>query len=119
MGVRGVNGQDPAGLFPASLTRGSGPSQRAAEAGRDTAPTARASPEPSEEQVQQVAREVKQPPAVQRAGTRLRVDEASKRVIAQIMDQNNQVMKQIPPEELLKIAARFRELRGKLFDRKV
>jgi len=119
MGVRGVNGQDPAALFSASPTRGPGPPRRAAEAGRDTAPVARAGPGPSEEQVQQVAREVKKPPAVQRAGTRLRIDEASKRIIAQIVDQNNQVIKQIPPEELLKIAARFRELSEKLFDRKV
>jgi len=60
---------------------------------------------------------VKAPP--QRTGTRLRIDEASKRIVAQIVDENNEVIKQIPPEEILKIAARFREISGKMFDRKV
>jgi len=49
----------------------------------------------------------------------MRFDEASKRVITQIVDQNNEVIKQIPPEEMLRIAARFNELRGKLFDESV
>ena len=60
---------------------------------------------------------VKAPP--QRTGTRLRIDEASKRIVAQIVNEDNEVTKQIPPEELLRIAARSREISGKLFDRKV
>ena len=49
----------------------------------------------------------------------LLASQASKRIVAQIVDENNEVIKQIPPEEMLKIAARFREISGKLFDRKV
>jgi uncharacterized FlaG/YvyC family protein len=48
----------------------------------------------------------------------LHFDEASKRVIAQIVDGNNEVIKQIPPEALLRIAARLREVQGRMFDRK-
>ncbi|NIA12622.1 MAG: hypothetical protein GWP08_00985 [Nitrospiraceae bacterium] len=55
----------------------------------------------------------------QRTGTRVRIDNASKQIVAQIVDENNEIIKQIPPEELLKIAAKFRDLQGKLFDIKV
>jgi len=50
--------------------------------------------------------------------TRLRIDEGTKRIVAQIVNEDHEVIKQIPPEELLRIAARFRDLQGKLFDRK-
>lgn len=48
--------------------------------------------------------------------TRLRVDEASKRIVAQILDENNEVVRQVPPQELLDISARFNRLEGILFD---
>ncbi len=54
-----------------------------------------------------------------RTGTRMRIDEVTRRIVAQIIDQNNEVIKQIPPQELLKIAARFRKLQGLLFDERV
>jgi uncharacterized FlaG/YvyC family protein len=60
------------------------------------------------------AQELPEPP--RRAGTRLRVDEASNRIVAQILDEANRVIKQIPPEELLKIAAQFRRFNGLIFD---
>jgi len=52
----------------------------------------------------------------QRLGTRLHVDEATERVVAQILDQNREVVRQIPPEEQLRIIARAREITGMLFD---
>ncbi len=78
-------------------------------------------PNPTSEkgQEQRVKREVVEAAVSQRSGTRLRFDENSNQVITQIVDQNNEVIKQIPPEEMLKIAARFNELRGKLFDESV
>jgi uncharacterized FlaG/YvyC family protein len=101
MGVRSVSGQDAAVLLPASAAR---------------APASRLS---ASEATGKIASTVQSDPAKQRSGTRLRVDEASKQIVAQIMNQNNEVIKQIPPEEALKIAARFREICGKLFDQKV
>jgi uncharacterized FlaG/YvyC family protein len=55
-------------------------------------------------------------PGPKRAGTRLSVDARTQRIVAQIVDETNQVIKQIPPEELLKIVARSRKLYAKLFD---
>ena len=52
-----------------------------------------------------------------RGGTRLRVDEASDRVVAQIVNAEDQVIKQIPPEEVLRLAARIRNIVGLLFNR--
>lgn len=49
-------------------------------------------------------------------GVRLQVDESVDRVIAQIVNENNEVIKQIPPEEAVRVFARFREITGLLFD---
>lgn len=54
-----------------------------------------------------------------RSGTRLYVDESTHQVVAQIVNANNEVIKQIPPEEMLKIAARFRILVGTIFDLRI
>jgi uncharacterized FlaG/YvyC family protein len=55
-----------------------------------------------------------------RAATpRLRIDKSSNRVVAQMVNENNEVIKQIPPEELLRIAAKFRDFQGLLFDESV
>jgi uncharacterized FlaG/YvyC family protein len=40
-------------------------------------------------------------------------------IVAEIVDENNEVIKQIPPEEMLRIAAKFRELTGLLFEENV
>jgi uncharacterized FlaG/YvyC family protein len=44
------------------------------------------------------------------------VTDPPRRLIAQIVDANNEVIKEIPPKEVIKIAARFRRLVGLLFD---
>ena len=119
MGVRSVNGQDAAVLFAVSAARAPASRPNAAEATGKAAPEVREKPRASEERAVQAASTVQSNPAMQRSGTRLRIDEASKRIVAQIMGQNNEVIRQIPPEEVLRIAARFREICGKLFDQKV
>ena len=48
--------------------------------------------------------------------TRLHLDEATNRIVAQVLDENNQVVRQIPSEELLDISARFNRLEGILFN---
>lgn len=50
---------------------------------------------------------------------RLRIDEATQRIVAQVLDANNEVVRQIPPEAVLQLSARFAELRGALFDQSV
>jgi uncharacterized FlaG/YvyC family protein len=50
------------------------------------------------------------------SGIRLHVDAETKRIIAQIVDEDDNVVRQIPPEDALRIAAMTRELLGLLFD---
>jgi hypothetical protein len=56
-------------------------------------------------------------PALARHAVHLRVDAESRRIVAQLVDDTNTVIKQIPPQELLELAARFRKINGLLFDR--
>jgi len=58
-------------------------------------------------------------PDTVRGGTRLRIDAATERIVAQILNVEREVIRQVPPEELLRIAARFREITGLIFDRQV
>lgn len=50
------------------------------------------------------------------SGVRLQVNETVDRVIAEIVNENNEVIKQIPPEEAVRLFARFREVTGLIFD---
>ena len=49
--------------------------------------------------------------------TRLHVDEESKQIVAQILDENNEVVRQIPAEALLELSSKFNRLEGLIFDR--
>ncbi|MDP7640037.1 MAG: flagellar protein FlaG [Candidatus Hydrogenedentes bacterium] len=51
-----------------------------------------------------------------RHGTRFHLSDPPRRLIAEIVDANNKVIKEIPPKEVVEIAARFRRLVGLLFD---
>lgn len=55
-------------------------------------------------------------PGTERVKPRMRVDADIKRVITQIIGADEEVVKQIPPEEMLEVLKRTRELRGLLFD---
>lgn len=48
---------------------------------------------------------------------RLRVDPRTERIIAEIVNEKNEVVKQLPPEELLELAETSRAIQGLLFDR--
>lgn len=48
--------------------------------------------------------------------TRLKVDEENKRIVIQILDSQNQVIRQIPPEEWLKFLSRWQKVQGLFFD---
>lgn len=116
MGVNRVGGQDLAALFARTATPTPAPQLRNAEAPQDSERSTQRVLRQHEEQAQRAASSAESRLKPLSGRTRLHVDEASNRVVAQILDENNEVVKQIPPEELLKIAARFRELQGLLFD---
>lgn len=52
----------------------------------------------------------------ERAGARIRVDESTERIVVQILNEENEVIKQLPPEDLLEALRQFREITGVLFD---
>ena len=51
--------------------------------------------------------------------TRLKVDEENNRIVIQILDSQNQVIRQIPPEEWLKFLSRWQKVQGLFFDEQV
>lgn len=109
MGVSSVGRQDLAALLVSTTARTPAPQPRTPEAaGREARPV--------EEQVQRAARSQEPSVVSQSTGRRMRIDKESHRVVAQLLNENNEVIRQIPPEEALEIAARFRRLQGMLFD---
>lgn len=78
------------------------------------APTSESEPEPAASNRNRARERLEQ--QLGGRGIRLRVDETTRRIVAQILDANDQVIRQIPPEELLELAANVAELRGILFD---
>ena len=53
-----------------------------------------------------------------RDGTKLFKDAATDRIVTQIISRDMEVLKQIPPEDYLKVVTKVRELNGLLFDTK-
>ena len=107
MGVTSVNGPDQA--IQARVYAAPAPQLRTAEA----------APRPKVEQVQPVDLPVKKAPApdiVSASSTRISVDKESNRIVTQIIGENNEVIRQTPPKELLELSARFKRLQGLLFD---
>lgn len=68
------------------------------------------------EQVQRETATTPKTPAVSHTGARIRLDNESNRLVVQFLDEKNQVVKQIPMQELLEAAARMKDLEQQLFD---
>jgi len=51
--------------------------------------------------------------------TRLHIDKESNRVVAQVLDENNEVVRQIPPEALLELSTTLDRLEGLLFNKEL
>jgi len=51
-----------------------------------------------------------------RSGSKIRVDEATDRIVVQILNAKDEVIKQLPPEDLLRAIAKSREVTGLIFD---
>ncbi|GMV91092.1 MAG: flagellar protein FlaG [Candidatus Hydrogenedentes bacterium] len=111
MGVRSVTGSELRALNDPSLARtpsGGVP----ASAPKEAAQQAPESPKPAKVE----AREVERVQLTEGTGTRLRIDNESKRIIVQIVNDADEVIKQIPPDDLLRIASKIRQIQGLLFD---
>ena len=50
------------------------------------------------------------------SGSKVFRDDSTDRFIIQIVNDSNEVIRQVPPEELIRIAQRFRQITGILFD---
>lgn len=120
MGVASIGGQDFTILAAVNAAQAPDPRLRSTETQPvGAALVARSGPRPKEEQVQQDAADAAIMESPRRAGTRMYVDKASRQIVAQIVDENNEVITQIPPEEQLKLVAKFQEVTGKIFDETV
>ncbi len=120
MGVRSVSGQDLAALTGRFVAKTPAPQLRTTEVTLEKRPEVRRFlPALNEEQVQRAASSGDGAAKIYSSRPRLRVDEGSKRVVAQIVNENNEVIKQIPPEEMLKISARMRWFVGLFFDERI
>ena len=69
-----------------------------------------------EEAQQRAAQRPVEAPNQGRDGTKLFKDAATDRIVTQIVNKDMEVLKQIPPEDYLKVVTRVRELNGLLFD---
>ena len=125
MAVSSINGQGLASLVPGTAAAASphqayqSPGPRTADTVGDAAPAAQSGPGPSEEPTRVAAAGNMTPPVPRQSGVRIRLDESSRQLVAQVTNELDEVIKQIPPEERLKIAAQCRRLYGLMFDRKV
>ena len=54
-----------------------------------------------------------------RSGSRIHVDEATDQFVVEIVNSKNEVIRQIPLEEALRLDVLFREITGIIFDQKV
>lgn len=118
MGIHGVTGQDLRALQAQSQPRASqeGYVQEKPERMRPPSDASSQRADKAQRQETRPAHKQLEIPGTARAGTKLRVDDATERIVAQILDQNREVIKQIPPESQLKIIARTRQIQGLLFD---
>jgi hypothetical protein len=54
-----------------------------------------------------------------RSASRIRLDDATDRVVVQILNSDNEVIKQFPPEELLDVLKKIRQVTGLILDRQI
>lgn len=47
---------------------------------------------------------------------RIRIDEETERIVIQVLNRENQIIRQIPPEEWLRFLSRWKEIQGLLFE---
>ena len=124
MGIRSVSGNDTRLVAPAvdgaSAARRAPPKAVPAESSEpaDKPEERQPQPPPSKEDVRRMSQLLDKIVESLNWNIRVRIDETSERIITQIVDpEKDKVIKQIPPQELLDIMARLKELVGLLLDR--
>ena len=118
MEVNNIQAPDPGALLRSNAAA-PGPHARAPDEPETARPAARDHVSPSEEQVQRTAPDTQTTVRIDAAHPRIRIDEQRNRVITQLVDENDEVIRQIPPEELLRVADQLRKLQGILFDEQI
>ena len=118
MELQDVQAASPLRLTAAD-TVASAPHARPLEKEETPLPEARNSALPSEEQVRHAGSNVGIPPAIDAEHPRIRVDARTDQVLAQIVDENGVVVRQIPPEEQVRLSQRANQLQGLLFDERI
>jgi flagellar protein FlaG len=116
MGVNGVSGQDFAALSVSAARSVSAPQVRTNKADPPFSAHQRITKEQTEEQVQPTAKTLVESAGPKATHATMSVDKESNRVVVRIYDDQDQLIKQVPPEELLDIAKSFRKLEGVIFD---
>ena len=124
MGVRGISGDDSRLTGPAvegALAARQPPPR--AEPAEPSAPADRLEqrqqqPSPTREEVRHMSRLLEGILESLNWNIKLRIDENHDRIVTQIVDpENDEIIKQIPPQELLEIMSRLKQLVGVLLDR--
>lgn len=113
MGINSVNGQNLAALFVSARNQRPAPELRRTDAAPELTQDQRADPA-----VDAASREVS-PLHSGMTHSSIRVDKENNRIVVRLLNQDNQVIKQIPPEEVLEIASKMRRLQALLFDESV
>ena len=124
MGVRGISGDDPRLMAPgvegARAARQPPPKAAPAESSppADKLEERQQQPAPTREEVRHMSRLLEGILESLNWNIKLRIDENHDRIVTQIVDpENDEIIKQIPPQELLEIMSRLKELVGVLLDR--
>jgi flagellar protein FlaG len=79
--------------------------------------TKQVEPQPTREEVRKVVEDLNSVLSSINKDIQLRIDDDTEQIVTRIVDRRSQeVIKQIPPAELLKIASRLRAVVGLLFD---
>ena len=124
MGIRSISGDDTRLVAPAvegaPAARRSPPKDVPAESSvpADKHEKRKAQPAPSVEDVRRMSRLLDKIVQSLNWNIKVRIDETHDRIVTQIVDPDKgEIIKQIPPQELLEIMTRVKELVGLLLDR--
>ena len=104
-----VNTTETAGAQP--------PNREVARTHKTEAPVQAPVPEPTEEEVRKSAERVSEAVSRLNRGIRFEIDDSTHTIITKLIDKNtNEVIRQIPSEEVLEIAQRLRQNNGVLLN---
>ncbi len=113
MAIYSVNATEYAVSSAVPATRAQAPKQQSA---KKSDATVQERPSASESKARTADHQDAGKAARINANARIRLDETGRRQVVQILDENREVVRQYPPDALLRVFSRFRRLQGILFD---